>query len=188
MRLITSIAIFSLIISSCGDADSGNPVGAPNNSDLKAELQGRIDQLSGTLFDEEGNFKKLEAGQLLAVYIDYTNAFHEDTKTCEYRLQAAELAQTLERYRQAIELYRNVNEGCPDFQFAPQSVFMIAVIHQDFMNDREGAKKYYEEFIRLYPDHELTKDAMARINTLYMTDEEIVRMFEEKLKSQESTQ
>jgi tetratricopeptide (TPR) repeat protein len=174
----------SVVAMGCSNSDDGNPIDTPDLSKLKSELEGKVQNLSGAIFDQEMGFDKAKAEELLQVYITYTNQFHDDSKTCDYRVKAAELAQNLGKYQQAIELYKNVSEGCPTHDLAPQCAFMIAVVYHDYINDRETAKKYYEEFINRHPDHYMVPDAQSRIDMLYMTDEEIVRMFEEKIKNE----
>lgn len=171
------IIMLALFIGSCGDS----PVTEENKAvDEKQALLERILELEPQVFTEEKGLDKTMGNQLLQAYITFTNNYHDDTNRCEFTLRAADIAQGLQRYSNCLALYTNLHEGCPGHDMQEEAAYMIAVVHHDFLNDRETAKKHYEYFIETYPDHHLAKDAQARISMLYMTDSQLIEKFKKQ--------
>lgn len=170
--------LLTIVLTTIGcNETSENPVQREETPDAKQELLDKIASLEASVMDENGRIDRSEGNQLLRAYINFTNQYHEDDMRCDYTVQAAKLAQGLERYTQAIELYTNVYQGCLTHKLNVESLFMIAVIHHNFLNDRETAKKHYEDFIEHHADHPLAADAQSMLDMLYMTDDQIIEKF-----------
>lgn len=174
MKRSLFILTIAAMFLACGEDKNPEETAA---ADVKQELLDRIHELEPQVFTPEAGLDKTKGNQLLQAYITFTNNYHEDTNRCEFTLRAADIAQGLQRYSNCLALYKNLHEGCPGHDMQEEAAYMIAVVHHDFLNDRETAKKHYEYFIETYPNHHLAKDAQARIDMLYMTDAQLIEQF-----------
>lgn len=80
-----------------------------------------------------------------------------------------------ESMQEAIRYYREVEQSFPDSVQAINSLFMIAFLQANELNDYESAKGTYQEFMEKYPDHELALSADAELKNLGKTPEEILQ-------------
>lgn len=174
MKNYCLILVLTIILASCADTKTSDEEVAAN---VKQELYERIIELEPQVFTADKGLDKTLGNQLLQAYISFTNNYHEDTNRCEFTFRAANVAQGLQRYSNCLALYKNLHEGCPGHNMQEEAAYMIAVVHHDFLKDRGTAEKHYQYFIDTYPDHHLAKDAQARINTLYMTDAQLIEQF-----------
>ena len=66
------------------------------------------------------------------------------------------------------------------FYKAPECLFLKAFVFENQLNNLKDAEILYKEFIASYPNHPLTDDAVASLEYLGKSPEELVRMFQEK--------
>jgi outer membrane protein assembly factor BamD (BamD/ComL family) len=71
-----------------------------------------------------------------------------------------------EKYESAIKDFKTILEHYPEGENAPKATFMIGYIYANNLENYDAAKKYYEQFIKKYPKHELTDDAKYELETL----------------------
>ncbi len=71
-----------------------------------------------------------------------------------------------EKYQEALTDFKGVLEQYPESELASKAMFMVGFISANHMNDLEQAKKYYEMFIKKYPQHELVDSAKYELETL----------------------
>ena len=92
--------------------------------------------------------------------------------SCSEKLPEAEYFKTgydlynTNKFKEAIENFDSVIKYYPDGSFAPKAMFMVGYIYSNHMNDLENARKYYQDFLNKYPDHELAKSAEYELATL----------------------
>ena len=60
---------------------------------------------------------------------------------------------------------------------------MKGYVYENEIGDLNAAKKIYEDFIAKYPDDEFADDAAVSIKNLGKSPEELIKEFEEKVKS-----
>ncbi|MCB0761023.1 MAG: tetratricopeptide repeat protein [Flavobacteriales bacterium] len=166
----------------CGPKESPE-VQAENNK--KQELLDRITEVEGRAFATSAKIDTQVGYELMRAYLDYSNQFHGDSISAEFMFKAGDVARNVGRHKQAISIFSNLHDSYPKFNRLPETAFIVAFIYDNDLNDREMAKKSYEKVIELYPEHKLAQDAQARIETLYMTDEELIEMF--KARNQEAS-
>ncbi len=63
------------------------------------------------------------------------------------------------KYEEAISEYNKLIEKYSDSSYGPQAQFMIGFIYANELEDQEKATEAYEKFLKIYPDHEMAKDA-----------------------------
>lgn len=70
------------------------------------------------------------------------------------------------KYDEAISTYNKLIDTYPASPYGPQARFMIGFIYANEMKDIENARKSYEKFLEIYPDHEMAKDARWELDHL----------------------
>lgn len=74
----------------------------------------------------------------------------------------------------ALRYFREVNEKYPKSTEAPVALFMTAFILANEMQEFDEARTKYEQFLKLFPAHELTPSVQSELSTLGMTPEQIL--------------
>ena len=59
-------------------------------------------------------------------------------------------------------------------------MFQKAFTFDNDLHDKQLAKKYYEDFLKAYPNHKLAEDIKLLIPTLDKTDAQLIEEFERK--------
>ncbi len=96
---------------------------------------------------------------------------------------AAEAARSIRSYTKALKLYEKINLRYPDYEKAPLALFMRAFTLDNDLRRYDEARVLYEEFLAKHPEHDFAEDARAVLENLGKSDEEILRMLEEKNKA-----
>jgi len=94
--------------------------------------------------------------------------------------QAAELARSIGRYPEAVEMLAVITDRHPDYEKAAEALFLRAFIYDEDLGDKAQALESYRTFVNNYSEHPLARDAQAMITYLEMgkTPEELIREFE----------
>jgi len=79
---------------------------------------------------------------------------------------AAKNSYAKENYEVALDNFKKIVEYYPQGQKAAEASFMLGFINANDLKNLEEAEKYYKEFIKKHPDHELADDAQYELNTL----------------------
>lgn len=93
-------------------------------------------------------------------------------------------ASHLNRYDKTIEYLDRIITVYPQTPEAPKSLFKIAFTYENMIKDIEKARKYYEEFLSKYPEHELALSVRVSLEYLGESDEALL---ERLLKKNEMT-
>lgn len=100
----------------------------------------------------------------------------------EYLHRAAETARTLRDIPKAITLYDWIIEHYPNHPRGATSLFLKAFTFDNDLKDFENARKYYEEFLKKYPENEFKESAEFLLENLGKSEEELKQILEEKSK------
>lgn len=120
------------------------------------------------------------ASDLINLYDSFTKTYTTDSLSSNYLFKAGEVAMSLNLGNKAIEFFTKFGKQYPNNKKAPYSLFLQAFVFETQMKNLPAAKQKYAEFIDKYPKHELVKDAIASIELLGKSPEEIIKSFEEK--------
>ena len=120
--------------------------------------------------------------ELSQKYAGFAEHFSSDDKAPEFLYRAGEIASSLMNSGEAIAYFKEVCEKYPDHEKAPVCLFLQGFVYETQLKDIQKAKGIYEEFLKKYPKHDLADDVQATIQNLGKSDEELIRMFEEKNK------
>ena len=126
----------------------------------------------------QNRLQKQDAMALVNLYEKYANENPKDTMSAEYLFRAADISMNIGRPGQTIRLFNRILTEYPDFEKAPATLFLMAFVYEDQLQDYDNAKKYYELFLSKYPDSEFADDAEISLKNLGKSPEELIREFE----------
>ena len=110
--------------------------------------------------------KSNQPAQAVTSYLKIADIF-KGPEGLEALLAAARIANfTTRDWKVAIDINNRIMAFAPQNEEAIKAQFNIADITENKLNDKESAKKQYEEFVAKYPGHSLAKDANRRIESI----------------------
>lgn len=149
-------------------------------TDKKTALVAQIDEVTATMkqedFPSQENMEKI-----IALYNDFITQYPEDEQTYAYLELKAKYQSANKQYQEAIETYNVILEKYPNHEKNADALFMQAFIYENQLFDKTAAKEIYTQFIQQYPNHDLMPSAQFSIDNLFLTDEEIMKKFENSL-------
>lgn len=154
-----------------------DPAGVPREDRIK-----RIEELEAQVISEGDQPTEATARKLMGEYIDFTNFQHDDELVPEYLFRAGTWANYIGRKKKAVELFTNLYTNYESFDKRPEAMNMVAFIYDFELNEKEKAKEAYANLIKAYPDHSLSNDARMRLETIDLSDEELIKRFEQQNK------
>ncbi|MGD9992369.1 MAG: tol-pal system YbgF family protein [Salinivirgaceae bacterium] len=125
-------------------------------------------------------FDRQKGSEIIETYVVFAETFPDDTLSASFLFKAGEISMNLQFSEQAIAYFSKVRADYPFFYKAPECLFLKAFVFENQLNNIKEAEIYYKEFIASYPNHPLTDDAVASLEYLGKSPEELVRMFQEK--------
>lgn len=148
-------------------------------TDRKTQLNDNIKQLETILFEENSGVidKKMAANMILA-YTQFVNEFPKDQQSPIYLFKAADVSINVFHSQQTINLFNRMLSEYPHDTKAPQALFLKAFTFDNYLQEYDSAKIYYQEFLIKYPKHSFANDAEMSIKNLGKSPEEIVKGFQ----------
>ena len=137
-----------------------------------------ISKLEKEIFAPNVKFDSLKVKQLINMYIDFADRFPNDTSSSKYLFSASRLYISIENYQQSISLLDKIITNYPKAKITPDCMFMKAYIYDDKIKDYKSALKFYNDFIKKYPSHDLVPAAKASVETLGVPAEVLIKGFE----------
>ena len=79
----------------------------------------------------------------------------------------------LKNFSKSIQEYRKVIRMFPGTSQEPESFFMIGYIYSNILNDLVSGEKVYKNFLKKFPNHELSSSVKFELNNLGVPIEDI---------------
>jgi hypothetical protein len=180
-RGIIILGMLSMLIFACKKKESGG--GWDVNQDRKVA----IEALEKEVAQSAGEAIDFERGRLLIQqYEQYARSLPGDSLAPVYLFKAAEVARGMRDFGLAIRLWAEVNERYPDYQLAPEALFLQALITEQDLQKPKAAVPLYEAFLQRYPSHYLYKDARLLHDNCKAgkTDADLIDSFEQQAPQQ----
>ncbi|MEN8809926.1 MAG: hypothetical protein ABF272_00840 [Flavobacteriales bacterium] len=187
-KLIATLLVLALV--NCGKEKTeveGTPETTEStmtskNIDLMSDMELFLfsEELEKNLIDEES----LEVSRGLSVKLLETAQKHiEKFPKSEYRRElirkGSRAAQGLGQDFEAVKLIEiAISENKNDPTIIDEMNLRAFLF--DKMDNKKKAQEAYEEIIAKYPDHESVKMHKERLKTLHMTEDELIKLFEER--------
>jgi len=165
--------LIALLVASCGQ----DRAAAPAERDTLAV----IDSLETILFGDDGTMDNSDAAMMLVRhYSKYYQQHKADSLAIDMLFKAGEVSMGIGDGTLAVKYLTTVAEEHADFHKAPDALFLAAFCEENLNGDLQQAEFFYSEFIAKYPDHPLAVDAAFSRDNLGKSEEELIRMFEQR--------
>lgn len=164
MRLtLTLLAVTALLILSSCDSKQQKTID-------------RISGMSDSLYNEStGMVNSTIAGQLLEECLQYAAAYPEDSLAPQFMLDAKNYALYVNDPIRSVKIMEDFLEKYPTHSAAPDVLFNLAYVYENYLGDLGLAKENYEQFIELYPDNgKLSFDARFALEHLGMPADQVL--------------
>ncbi len=151
-----------------------------NESNPKQEQINAINITEKKLFEtQHGVIDKKEAANIIHQYVKYVDQHPKDSISPYYLFKAADVSINTFHSYSSIELFNRLLSEYPDFEKAPQALFLKAFTFENYLLQLDSAKSEYELFLSKYPNHAFANDAQMSLDNLGKSPEEIVKGFQQ---------
>ena len=145
---------------------------------LKEEARKAIEKERDRLLNASGPLDPILADNMINLYMDFVKNNPGDPEAQEYLFQAGSICMSKGDYKRSLRLFENSIHNYPDGPRSPDSYFMSGFVNQNYLNRLGAAEEAYKKVIEYYPRHELALQARATLETINLTDEELIERFE----------
>jgi len=148
------------------------------------DLDDYIKVLAANVFVDPDKFgiNKIAAQKYVDACEAYAIGLPNNEMSPEYLYRAAEMARTLKTYPKALSIFDWIEEKYPNFEKTPTTVFLKGFMLENELNNKEAARDVYNKFLTNYPKNDLVDDVQFLLDNIDKTDEEIMKMIDEKSK------
>jgi TolA-binding protein len=140
--LITATASVILTVVGCQTTEESK------SCDVRLKI---IAEMETALVQESGSVDATARGSLMSAYADFSNQCHDAEETPEFLFRRADLLRSAGQFQEAMSQLRDIHDHYKDFDKRPICAFLVGFIAEVELNDREQAKKTYEQVIELHP-------------------------------------
>jgi len=162
MKSWIALVLFGLIFVAC--------------SPSRQKRQEEIKSIETRLFGESSlGFNKASADTLINLYTNFAEKYPEDSLTPGYLFKAANLAMTMQDGPQALTLFNRILTKYPDDPKSSMSLFFVAFVQENLMQNLDKAKETYLLFLEKYPESDFADDAQMSLENLGKSLEQILK-------------
>ncbi len=167
-NLLLKSLVIGLLLVSC----------SPQITDEKQELLSRISYLEQHMYSEDGLLIREHANELISKYIEFADAFPQDSLAPENLFKAADISINFSNMQRTLILLDRINKDYGAYEKAGLAQFLQAFVYDNQLGDTATARQLYEKFIKDNPDHSFVEEAHAAIRNLGKSPEDLIREFE----------
>ncbi len=151
--------------------------------DIK-DVDAYIKEMAEKVFENPDKFgiNKLSAQKYVDACEAYAIGYPKEKNAPLYLYRAAEMARTLKTYPKALSIFDWIEEKYPNYEKTPTTVFLKGFMLENELNNKEAAREVYNRFLSNYPDNDLVDDVKFLLDNIDKTDEEIMKMIDDKAK------
>lgn len=184
---LSVIILFALVLVGCGNnADSekkNKRIELISETDLHRDMKHRIDSMEQYIYADTFalDIKAIEV--LRDTYDAFARRFPGDVaKSAEYLYKSAAISRGLGDPLKAIKTYGTILSKFNTYERAPEVQFLIAFTYDEDMSERELAREAYRDVVLKYPGDHWALQAEKRLETIDMSDEELMQFLLKKQK------
>jgi outer membrane protein assembly factor BamD (BamD/ComL family) len=134
----------------------------------------KIKTLEKEVFADANGMNKEKAAELVKLYVAFADAHSKDTLAASCLYKAAEMSINLNDGDGAIKYFDRVITEYQDYYKVPEAYFLKGFVYEVTFKNLNKAREAYTDFIKRYPNHDLTDDAEISLNNLGKTPEQII--------------
>ena len=172
------ISVFFLFFSAC---QNDKP-----QAEVKDERQLSLDSIAAFEKDlhSELEMDLEKADKMIALYLNFSNTYRQDSLTPEYLFRAAEIAMNADRPIDACAYLYRIDSQYKDFDKMPAVIYMLGFVNENMLGDLNSAEVYYNRFLSEYPDHARAGEVRIMLENMHYDDLELVHEFEKNIPSE----
>jgi TolA-binding protein len=177
MRLLPILTLFlSLLIVACGEKKADPQTEARNTIEaLEQKLMADPATMSG-----DDRLNDSLASNVVKAYLRYVETYPKDSIAPDYLFKAADVMRGQFRWENAIQVLEQLVNQYPTDPRVPNALFFAGFMLHNDLGQHSKATPYLERLIREYPEHRLAQDAVVLLETMHMSEEELIRHLEAK--------
>ena len=174
-----------LFMLSCGENNQSQAQKEQGKQADQSILQGSIEKLEAELSaNTDGKVDQIKAQELIDKSVEYVKAFPNDTKSPVYLFRSAEVCVGIGQYESAIKHWEQVKKDYSNHEKAAIALFLQGFTCENQINDKNRAKKYYQDFLTRYPKHEYNDQVQMLLKNIDISPEELIKQFKEQRENQ----
>lgn len=144
------------------------------------KMQAQITDMEKVLFKDATQIPDpVAADSMIKMYLSYADQFQDDTLSPEYLFRAGDIANGIGKHKDALGYFGKV-QRYPNYKKMPTALFLQGFISENYLSDMDAARRYYEKFLKQFPNHKLANDVKNSLNNLGKTPEQLIQEFEAK--------
>jgi len=140
----------------------------------------QIEQMEKDLFSKMEVPNDSLADVLITAYETFNMDYKDHELAPEFLFRAANLARSFNEFDRAMGHYQTILNQHTDYQNIIETKFMIAFMYDNDLKDKKKAEEVYKSIAAEYPEHIFGREASKRLETLHMTDQEMLDYFKRK--------
>ncbi len=121
--------------------------------------------------------RKEEGNTLVTKYLEFADAYPEDTLTPTILYNAARVAVSINNAQQGADILQRLIESYPESKPLADSYVFLGFIYETVLLDLQKAAYWYELFLKEFPNHPMYQDVRFSLNNLGKSPEELVADF-----------
>jgi tetratricopeptide (TPR) repeat protein len=157
-----------------------------NSPELKDEKTLAIEKITAlelqAFDDEQLSYNHKVALETIKEYQIFIEKYPQDSASIEYMYMGAQLCKSINLFGEAVRKYKAFADTYPTDPRAAKALFMVGMIYETDLKDTDKAKEAYELFVSQFPNHDLVDDAKFLIQNLSLSDDDLIKMLEERSK------
>lgn len=141
-------------------------------------VEERIESLGRRMFNDSlGRIEYRIANDFISSCELHAMLLPDSPKSPEFLHKAGETARSIRAYTKALEFYEWIGSKYPDYEKAPQALFLRAFTLDNDLGRIDEARALYESFLEKYPEDDFADDTKFLLENLGKDDEEIINSF-----------
>lgn len=110
----------------------------------------------------------------------FGETFPDDERSPSVLFKGADVARGIGNYGKGIQLWGMVWRNYPDFERAPDALFLQGFTFENNLFDYKNAKDYYINFLSKHEEHPLAEQVKLALRNLGKSPSELIEEFEKK--------
>ena len=151
-----------MLISSCG---ASNEVSCEH-------LLNQIELMEQALLEGGEEINVDLRTQIMQSYAEFANSCHDHEFTPEALFRRADLLRSAGAFQEAMTQLRDIHDNFANYENRSVCAFLVGFIAEVELNDREQAKKTYQQVVELHPDSDAAKWALQSLQNLKLAKQE----------------
>ena len=178
-------ALCFVILSLCVGCSDSDPVADenPEVNDTLPYVEQRWQEvltLEDGILDSSLVASPQQSQDLLLKSAAFANDFPNEARAARSLMMTVRAAQGLQEWRVAVEYLDRIIENYPHFEGREQCYYLKGFLLDHHVQDRHQALAAYNVYLEKYPNSVQAAQIQERMGSMGLSDEELIRLFEEK--------